>query len=240
MKLTPTDVNAVVLDVGGVLLLPHPEPVATALAPIGIEVTPAIVVRAHYLGVRALDEAAATSDASRRYHQAYAQAVGVPAEALERAVDALHALWVGPSPDLWRHPVPGSLDGLRRLAATGRQLAIVSNSDGTVERLLSTHQICQIGAGAGVPVCAIVDSAIVGAAKPDARIFHALVERAGIIPERAVYVGDTVRYDVLGARAAGLHPLHFDPYADCASRDDHPHVRSLDDVATMLGGPCDD
>jgi putative hydrolase of the HAD superfamily len=85
-----------------------------------------------------------------------------------------------------------------------------------------------------VPVCAIVDSFVAGVAKPDPGIFHALVERAGIVPERAVYVGDTVRYDVLGARAAGLHPLHFDPYDLCASRDDHPHVRSLDEVAEML------
>ena len=237
MDLTPIDIEAVVLDVGGVLLLPHPEPVAAALAKIDCVIDPATAVRAHYAGVRALDEAAASSEAGRRYHEAYARAVGVPDEALERAVDVLHALWVGPSPELWRQPVPGSLDGLRRLAGTGRQLAIVSNSDGTVEGLLSTHQICQIGAGAGVPVCAIVDSAIVGVAKPDARIFHALVERAGIVPERAVYVGDTVRYDVSGARAAGLHPLHLDPYADCASRDDHPHVRSLDDVARLLGGP---
>ena len=230
----PVDVEAVVLDVGGVLLVPHPEPVAAALATVGISIDPASVVRAHYAGVRALDETVQPAEANWQYLAAYARALGVPDAALERAAGLLGPLWTGPSPELWRQPVPGSLDGLRRLAGTGRRLAIVSNSDGTVEALLTAHQVCQIGEGAGVPVCAIVDSTIVGVAKPDPRIFHALVEQAGIVPERAVYVGDTVRYDVLGARAAGLHPIHFDPYGDCASLDDHPHARSLDGVATLL------
>ena len=236
MNLSFRDVEAVVLDVGGVLLVPHPEPVAAALAPFGVSVESSAAERAHYVGVRALDAAEVPVEANRRYLEAYCRALGVPTTAVERAADALHALWVGPSPELWRLVVPGALDGLRRLAEAGRQLAIVSNSDGTVEGLLSTHQLCQIGTGTGVPVCAIVDSAIVGVAKPDPGIFHALVERAGIVPERALYVGDTVRYDVLGARAAGLHPLHFDPYALCASRDDHAHVRSLADVADLLVG----
>ncbi len=235
MKPIPSNIDAVVLDVGGVLLVPHPEPVAEALAILNVAVDPAAVVRAHYVGVRDLDEAPTPAEAPRRYLEAYVRALGVADDAVDLAADVLHTLWAGPSPDLWRLPVPGSLEGLRRLGETGRQLAIVSNSDGTVEGLLTAQQICQIGAGHGVPVCAIVDSAIVGVAKPDPGIFHALVEQAGIVPERAVYVGDTVRYDVIGARAAGLHPVHFDPYADCASRDDHPHVRSLDDVADALG-----
>ena len=228
------DVDAVVLDVGGVLLLPHPEPVAAALAIVDVAVDVSAGVRAHYAGVRALDEGPSPAEANRRYLEAYVRALGVADDTVDLAADVLHTLWAGPSPDLWRLPVPGSLEGLRRLGETGRQLAIVSNSDGTVEGLLTAQQICQVGVGHGVPVCAIVDSAIVGAAKPDPRIFHALVERAGIVPERAAYVGDTVRYDVLGARAAGLHPVHFDPYADCASPDDHPHVRSLDDIADAL------
>ncbi|MDP8922091.1 MAG: HAD family hydrolase [Chloroflexota bacterium] len=235
MRSNLSDTQAVVLDVGGVLLVPHAEPLAAALAGLGVPVGPSSVVRAHYVGVRALDEAPTPGDAPSRYLDAYTRALGVPDALLQRATSVLHHLWVGPSPQLWRHPVPGSLDRLRRLAESGHQLAVVSNSDGTVEALLTAHRICQIGAGAGVPVCAIVDSAIVGVAKPDPRIFHALAEQVGIIPERAVYVGDTVRYDVLGARAAGLHPLLFDPYDLCASHDDHAHVRSLDDVVDLLG-----
>jgi hypothetical protein len=40
-----------------------------------------------------------------------------------------------------------------------------------------------------------------------------------------------VRYDVRGARAAGLLPVHFDPYELCRERDDHAHVKRLTELA---------
>jgi putative hydrolase of the HAD superfamily len=231
-------IDAVVLDVGGVLLVPRAERVAPAVADFGVRPDGPTVERAHYEGVVAIDRATVEADARRGYAVAYARALGVGEAALERAADVLRALWAGPSPGLWTQPVAGSLDGLRRLAECGRRLAIVSNADGTVEALLRAEAICQIGEGAGVPVCAIVDSAVVGVAKPDPGIFRHLVERSGIAPERAVYVGDTVRYDVTGARAAGLVPIHFDPYARCERRAGHVHVRSLGEVADLLGAPA--
>src|SRR3954470_6435043 len=48
-------IEAVVLDVGGVFLIPDPESVATALSPLGIEIDRALIERAHYTGVGALD-----------------------------------------------------------------------------------------------------------------------------------------------------------------------------------------
>ena len=47
-------------------------------------------------------------------------------------------------------------------------------------------------------------------------------------------MGDTMRYDVRGARAAGLVPVHFDPYELCLERDDHAHVKGLAEVAALL------
>jgi len=47
-------------------------------------------------------------------------------------------------------------------------------------------------------------------------------------------VGDTVRYDVSGARAAGLFPVHFDPYNLCQDQGDHAHVACLADVENLL------
>ena len=41
---------------------------------------------------------------------------------------------------------------------------------------------------------------------------------------------DTVRYDIRGARNAGLRPIHFDPYELCESKDDHAHVRTIAEV----------
>ena len=225
--------DAIILDVGGVLLVPHPEPVEQALAPLGVSVDAERAVRAHFVGIRALD---ATDPASDRYAYltAYARALGIPDTQLDQALGCLRALWRVPAIDLWRQPIPGSAEALRRLAASGRKLAIVSNSDGSVERQLQLHRICQVGEGLGVPVLAVIDSAVVGVAKPAAEIFRHALEPLGVEPERAAYVGDTLRYDVAGARAAGLQPVHFDPYTLCPERDDHPHVRALAELETVV------
>ena len=220
--------DAVFVDVGGVLLVPHPAAISQALAAAGlaVDLDPELALRAHYLGVRALDE---TAD-GQAYLATVVDVLGVPGH----AQPALAALWRGPAIDLWRLPVPGSLDGLRRLAELGYKLAIISNSDGSVEAQLLEHQICQIGQGAGVPVLAIVDSGVVGLSKPDPRIFHLAAERLGVAPERATYVGDSRRYDVTGARAAGLLPVHFDPFEVCPDQHGHAHVHDLGEVRHLL------
>jgi putative hydrolase of the HAD superfamily len=146
----------------------------------------------------------------------------------------MRTLWSGRTIDLWRQPVRGSVEGLQRLAARGVKLGIISNSDGSVEEQLKRGQICQVGEGLGVPVLAIIDSHVVGIAKPSAEIFSHALEPMGIRPDQAIYVGDTVRYDVAGARAAGLKPVHFDPYGLCDLRDDHVHSASFDDLNDFL------
>jgi putative hydrolase of the HAD superfamily len=47
-------------------------------------------------------------------------------------------------------------------------------------------------------------------------------------------VGDSLRYDVAGALAAGLRPVHMDPYGFCPGPDGHRHVRSLAELASSL------
>jgi putative hydrolase of the HAD superfamily len=211
--------------VGGVLLAPHPEPITAALARAGISIqlSDAEVLRAHYVGVRALDE-------SLPYVGAFIESLGLPPQ----AEDALRPVWKLPAIDLWRLLVPGSLDGLRELAATGRKLAVISNSDGTVEAQLLEHRICQIGEGAGVPVLAIVDSGVVGVSKPDPQIFQHAAQLLDMRLDRAVYVGDTRRYDVAGALAAGVRPIHFDPLGLCPQRGEHAHVGSLSEVRQLI------
>ena len=210
---------------GGVLLAPHPGPITAALARAGmsVQLSEADVLRAHYVGVRALDD-------SLRYVGAFMDSLELPLE----AEDALRPVWKLPAIDLWRLLVPGSLDGLRDLAATGRKLAVISNSDGTVEAQLLEHRICQIGEGAGVPVLAIVDSGVVGLSKPDPAIFQHAAKLLDVRLDRAAYVGDTRRYDVAGALAAGVRPIHFDPLALCPEQGEHAHVGSLSEVRQLI------
>jgi putative hydrolase of the HAD superfamily len=44
-------------------------------------------------------------------------------------------------------------------------------------------------------------------AKPDPLPFRICLEKMGIAPEEAVYVGDDWRIDVLGSEAVGMHPV---------------------------------
>jgi putative hydrolase of the HAD superfamily len=46
-----------------------------------------------------------------------------------------------------------------------------------------------------------------GISKPDPRIFHRAVDRLGINPTQAVFVGDHPEIDVAGARAAGMKAI---------------------------------
>lgn len=227
--------EAVILDVGGVLLVPHQEPVNVALAPLGIELDGAQAERAHYFGIRALDAAEDDEAAARlAYLVGYADAAGVPLSRRDEALQRMRQVWGGPTIDLWRRIVSGSVDGLKRLAASGHKMGIVSNADGTIEEQLRRSEICQVGEGLGVPVLAIVDSHIVGIAKPAAEIFRHALDPLGVLPEEALYVGDTVRYDVRGARAAGLQPVHFDPFDLCPERTDHKHIHRLIELEPLL------
>jgi putative hydrolase of the HAD superfamily len=147
---------------------------------------------------------------------------------------ALATLWAMPSVTLWRQAIPDSIAGLRRLAEQGVRLGFVSNSDGTAEEQLRQHRIGQVGPGEGVKVEVIIDSAVVGLAKPDPRAFEPAVVALGISPKRIAYVGDSVRYDVLGSEAAGMVPVHFDPRQICQSAHEHLHVETIAELRHIL------
>ena len=70
------------------------------------------------------------------------------------------------------------------------------------------------------------DSQVVGVAKPDPAIFDFAVPVLGKAPSDVIYVGDSVKYDVRSAEAAGMTPLHFDPFGLCQAID-HAHVASV-------------
>ena len=84
------------------------------------------------------------------------------------------------------HPALARLRGAYRLYA-------VSNGNADLAR-------CGIGHLFDGHVTAIS----AGAAKPDARIFAALAEMAGVSPEEVLHVGDDPLADVVGARQAGM------------------------------------
>jgi HAD superfamily hydrolase (TIGR01509 family) len=93
--------------------------------------------------------------------------------------------------------LPGVEDALARLRALGLELAVVGNWDCRLPEHLERL-------GLAGHFTAIVTSAATGAAKPDPRPFLAALKQLGVVPERALHIGDSAS-DEEGARAAGMH-----------------------------------
>lgn len=106
--------------------------------------------------------------------------------------------------NFWRR-VPEDLPpALDRLRAAGLRLAVISNSEGRLDELFR-----RVGLRERIEI--VVDSANEGVSKPDPEIFHRALERLQVDAARALYVGDLLRVDVEGARAAGLWAALVDP-----------------------------
>jgi putative hydrolase of the HAD superfamily len=220
--------DAVLVDAGGVLVLPDRDAVAAVLGPGSWNSAPELLDRAHYRAVAAVDDTRPDSDRAiiPTYIAAYLQSLEVSAGRSDLA-DALTAVFDVGTPS-WTTVIPESTAALRSIALRHR-VVVVSNSQGWMERHLRDACVCQVGPGAGAPVSAVVDSAHVGAEKPDARIFRAALEAVGVTADRAVHVGDSIHFDVEGAVAAGVRAFHFDPYGLC-TKTDHEHAAGLADL----------
>jgi putative hydrolase of the HAD superfamily len=228
-------IDAVLLDVGGVLVLPEPAVLLPAVRAAGAtEATVEGLARGHYAGVAAMDRAALDRGVTADW-PAYTKALVAELDvepAFEGAVrDAVIAAYAELA---WTGVIPGAVDALRRLADTGVALGIVSNSNGTVEEQLLTQKICQVGVGEGVPVVVVLDSAVVGIEKPHPGIFEHALRALDVPPSRAIHVGDTGWADVAGARAAGVRPIHLDPHGFCPVPDDHEHVSDLEGIVALV------
>ena len=103
-------------------------------------------------------------------------------------------------------------DALRRLRGAGLITGVISNSNGSVAQALEC-------AGLSPLLDFVIDSTVVGIAKPDPRVFALGLRAAGVEAHEAVYVGDSYFVDVLGARGAGLGAVLFDPGGVWGARD---------------------
>lgn len=231
----PRPPNAILLDVGGVFLLPARSHIRSALSQVGhVVVDDHTIDRAHYEAVRAfpmdLEPGEWMSPYWDDYLDRYARVVGVPDDRIEEAVEHLRNEYV--TGWLWTHVIEDSPNHLADLVATGVPVGIVSNSDGTIETRLSDMGILQVGPGPGVEVRCLIDSGTVGVEKPDPGIFDFALEALGMDPDGIWYVGDTPAFDVVAASRAGLEPILMDPF-EINTDYGVPTVRSLGEVAQM-------
>jgi HAD superfamily hydrolase (TIGR01509 family) len=94
-------------------------------------------------------------------------------------------------------PLPGARDLLRRVADVGLQVVLASSAPedelDTLRKVLSCDDV----------IAETTSSRDVGTAKPEPGIVQVALDRAGVHPDRAVFVGDAV-WDAQAAAAAGL------------------------------------
>jgi len=110
------------------------------------------------------------------------------------------------------------LPTLEELASRGLALAVISNWDSHLPRLLEALRLA--------PFFRVVSvSAIEATGKPDPEIFRRTCQRLGVAPSEALNVGDSPLDDVEGARAAGLTALLLDR--------DGRHVRAPERIHSL-------
>ena len=169
-------------------------------------------------------ESRATGD---RYLRLIAQQLGVTDDASLVALDAWRQSYNVPV-GVWGVADPRASAALAAVRAAGVGAAVISNSNGSVRSILEslglTHHLDFV-----------LDSFEVGVEKPDPRIFQLALERSGLRPEEAVYIGDLYSVDVLGARAVGMEAVLLDPGGSWGPRDCATARDILDAVRVILG-----
>lgn len=223
--------DAVLFDAGGVLVLPDPTVLGPLLAPYGGDPSVDAHRRAHYAAMAVKSRVVSQEWDWSAYNLAYVDSVGCRGELRDHAAEVLDRTR---SSLLWRWPIPETTSALAKLADAEVPMGVVSNASGQIEAVLRHTEVCAVDDGCGVRMRVIVDSHVVGVAKPDPRIFdHALAHFGEFERHRIAYVGDSVTMDVASATEAGLHPLLLDPFGDHDGAD-FETVRSVEDVVSML------
>jgi putative hydrolase of the HAD superfamily len=214
--------QAVLFDAGNTLLfLDYPRLAPAVAAATGVPLTAGQLEMQARPAALAL-ERSDTSDRERasRYLETLFRLAGVPDVKMGIVRDTLFALHR--ERHLWSGVMPGTTVALERLRGAGYRLAVVSNSDGRAAEGLEA-------AGLLGYFEFVIDSQLVGFEKPDPRIFAAALDRFGVVPAQALYVGDIYEVDVVGARRAGMEVVLLDPLGNHTGRD----VRTAASIAEV-------
>ncbi len=223
--------RAILFDAGNTLLFLDFSRLAREVGPaIGVPLTPEELAAQARPAARALENGSSTDrERASRYLESIFLLAGVAPEKLDMVRDTL--LLMHREKHLWADLPEGTAEGLEALAAAGYRLGVVSNSDGRVEEAL-------VAAGIRDHFELVIDSQLVGVEKPDPRIFELALERLGLGPAQALYVGDIYEVDVVGARRASLDVILLDPLGLHAGREVRT-ARSVAEVAEMILGMDD-
>lgn len=85
----------------------------------------------------------------------------------------------------------------------------------------------------------ILISGEIGVYKPDPNVFFSILNRLNVVPEKAIYIGDSIKHDVGGANSAGMKSVLFSKKSKKISSeaDYHAHgVEGLENLAKKFCG----
>lgn len=198
-------VSIITLDAGGTLIHPHPsvgEVYAEVLGRNGLDAAPAEIEARFgrvFSKLRSGPRPHVDDAEEKRFWQ---ELVGeiladlCDQQRLSAVFEELYDAFA--TPERWRL-AEGTLETIRSLKRLGFQLAVLSNADTRIRRILG-----ELGILAEVPAAFI--SAEVGFEKPDPRLFRFVERSLGAEAGDFLHVGDSEFHDG-GARAAGWKVL---------------------------------
>jgi len=137
----------------------------------------------------------------------------------------------------WRAELAGlrAYDDAALLLAAARnagiRTAVITNGPGDVQR----GKLAAVGLADAFD--AVLISAEVGSAKPNTRIFDVALAELGVAAEDAWHIGDTLAFDIAGARAAGVEAVWLN--RDGITRDEaealpHREIATLAELVPLL------
>ncbi|WP_052807452.1 HAD family hydrolase [Risungbinella massiliensis] len=97
----------------------------------------------------------------------------------------------------------GGLEIIQELKERGYRLGVISNWDGTLQKVL-------IDLGIVHYFDVIVDSDWIGVRKPSPFIFQHAIAQLGLPPRQILHIGDSYHADFLGAQRSGMRALLLD------------------------------
>jgi len=228
--MTRTRYRTVFLDAGGVLVCPNWGRAADTLGRHGVPVAASTLAAAEPAVKRQLDHpptVRTTNDEQRGFlfFDLILKRAGLtPTPQSDAALAELKAFH--DRENTWDSLPDDVLPALRRLRAGGLQVVVVSNTNATLRRAFD-----RLGVTPLVDVLVASDEECVE--KPDPRLFHIALERAGAGRDTTIHCGDLYEIDIVGARRAGLPAVLLDSagmYHDV----DCPRVKSMTELADRL------
>jgi putative hydrolase of the HAD superfamily len=182
--------------------------------------------RAEYIGRQALDEYVMNNgpgplDLDRAYElyfRAWMAAAGIPPSRIDWCRERFMAL--NQAESLWRVVRPGIAEHLQQFRDAGFKLGVVSNAMGNIQSDAERYGLADY-------FDVIIDSHVVGVAKPDPRIFFIALERLRVAPGHALFAGDLYSIDMVGAQAAGIRGSKLIDVMDNYSWVEHVRIRGI-------------